>query len=59
MSNSKTLNAGRGVAVKWELKRRQNHWLDALYHACAAGHLCGVKLVKEPPRPPPQYYSLK
>ena len=37
--------AGRGVVVKWERLRRQNHWFDALYNACAAGHLCGVRLV--------------
>jgi len=28
-------------------RRAQNHWLDALYNACAAGHLCGVRLVEE------------
>jgi hypothetical protein len=26
---------------------RQNHWFDALYNACAAGHACGVRLVQE------------
>ena len=41
--------AGRGVVVKWERLRRQNHWFDALYNACAAGHLCGVRLVGERP----------
>ena len=49
--------AGRGVVVKWERLRRQNHWFDALYIACAAGHLCGVRLVGEgvaaTPRPAP------
>jgi phage terminase large subunit GpA-like protein len=25
--------AGKGVVVKWERLRRQNHWLDALYNA--------------------------
>jgi hypothetical protein len=48
-----------GVAVKWERLRRQNHWFDALYNACAAGSGCGVRLVQEevaepPPRPAPQ-----
>lgn len=43
--------AGRGVVVKWERVRRQNHWFDALYNACAAGHLCGVRLVGAPPVP--------
>ena len=35
--------------------RRQNHWFDALYNACAAAHGCGVRLVQEilPPAPPP------
>ena len=35
--------------------RKQNHWLDALYNACAAGSLAGVRLLDEPkpsaPRP--------
>ncbi len=44
--------AGKGVVVKWERLRRQNHWFDALYTACAAGHYCGVRLVDEPPRKP-------
>jgi hypothetical protein len=39
--------AGRGVIVKWQRIRRQNHWLDALYNASAAGHFCGVRLVEE------------
>jgi hypothetical protein len=34
--------------VKWERIRRQNHWLDALYNACAAGHYVGARLVEEP-----------
>jgi hypothetical protein len=41
--------AGKGVVMKWERVRRQNHWLDALYNACAAGHGCGVRLVDEQP----------
>lgn len=44
---------GKGAVVRWERLRRQNHWFDALYNACAAGHLCGVRLVAEPPRPRP------
>lgn len=39
--------AGKGVVVKWERLRQQNHWFDALYNACAAGHLCGVRLADE------------
>lgn len=47
--------AGKGVVVKWERLRRQNHWLDALYNACAAAHGCGVRLVDEKkPDPPPR-----
>jgi len=38
---------GKGVVTKWERLRRQNHWFDALYNACTAGHGCGVKLVEE------------
>jgi hypothetical protein len=38
--------AGKGVVTRWERLRRQNHWLDALYNACAAGHCCGVRLVE-------------
>jgi hypothetical protein len=46
--------AGKGVVVRWERIRRQNHWFDALYNACAAGHGCGARLVDElKPEPPP------
>ena len=45
--------SGKGVIVRWERLRRQNHWLDALYNACAAGHLAGVRLVEEAPKPAP------
>ena len=41
--------AGKGVVTKWERVRRANHWFDALYNACAAGHLCGVRLIGERP----------
>jgi hypothetical protein len=37
--------SGKGLVTKWERLRRSNHWLDALYNACAAGHLCGVRLL--------------
>ena len=50
--------AGKGVVVKWERLRRQNHWFDALYNACAAGHYCGVRLVGEN-RKPKRYYTLQ
>jgi hypothetical protein len=39
--------AGKGVVVKWERVRRENHWFDALYNCCAAAHGCGVRLVQE------------
>src|SRR4030095_6573909 len=47
--------AGKGVITKWDRIRRQNHWFDALYNACVAGHGCGVRLVQEerPPAPAP------
>jgi hypothetical protein len=52
--------AGRGVVVRWERMRRQNHWLDALYNASCAASFCGMRLVAEPvrqpePPPPPQH----
>jgi hypothetical protein len=28
--------AGKGLVVRWERQKRQNHWFDALYTACAA-----------------------
>jgi hypothetical protein len=40
--------AGKGVITKWDRIRRQNHWFDALYNACVAGHGVGVRLVEEP-----------
>jgi hypothetical protein len=43
--------AGKGVVTKWERLRRQNHWFDALYNACAAGYLAGVRLVDENRKP--------
>jgi len=56
--------AGKGVTVKWERKRRQNHGFDALYNACAAGHYCGLRLVHEAPaevpkKPKPRPEALK
>jgi hypothetical protein len=35
------------MAFLLEALHRQNHWFDALYNACAAGHGCGVRLVQE------------
>jgi len=46
---------GKGMVVRWERLRRQNHWFDALYNACCAGHGVGVRLVEEvKPAAPPQ-----
>jgi phage terminase large subunit GpA-like protein len=45
--------AGKGVVTRWERKRKQNHWFDSLYTACAAGYWCGVRLVTEETRPAP------
>jgi hypothetical protein len=42
------------VIVKWERLRKQNHWFDALYNACAAGSYCGVRLVDKKPTPRPR-----
>ena len=49
--------AGRGIVVRWERIRKQNHWFDALYNACAAGHFAGVRLVEDT-RPPRDRLSL-
>jgi phage terminase large subunit GpA-like protein len=43
--------AGKGVIVKWECIRRNNHFFDALYYAAAAGWYCGVRLEDEPSAP--------
>ena len=37
--------AGKGLVVRWERLRRQNHWFDALCNACAAGTFRGVRLL--------------
>ncbi|MEZ6152363.1 MAG: terminase gpA endonuclease subunit [Pirellulaceae bacterium] len=46
--------SGKGMVTKWDRKRKQNHWFDALYNACAAGHYCGVRLVDEVKQDVPQ-----
>jgi hypothetical protein len=38
---------GKNVVVKWQRVRKQNHWFDALYNACAAGWFCNERLVDE------------
>jgi hypothetical protein len=39
--------SGIGVVTRWERIRKDNHWLDAIYNACAAGHLAGARLITE------------
>lgn len=53
--------AGKGEIVKWVQKKRQNHWLDTMSMACAAGFLAGVRLETTsvateagPPEPEPE-----
>ena len=42
---------GRGDRRKWIRESRSNHYLDTLYMACTAAHLCNVRLATEPARP--------
>jgi hypothetical protein len=46
--------SGKGVVVKRERLRRQNHWFDALYNACTAGFDVGVRLVDQANAPRPR-----
>lgn len=39
--------AGEGWRIKWEMVRRQNHWLDASGYAGVAVHLVGFRIVQE------------
>ena len=42
---------GKGEVDRWFNETgRQNHFLDSTYLACAAGHLCGVRIVDEEKR---------
>ncbi len=43
--------AGAGMITRWERMRRDNHFFDAMYNACAAGWACGARLLT--PKPPP------
>lgn len=38
---------GKGTQLVWEVLSRTNHWLDCLYMACVAAHLCGVRVLTE------------
>ena len=40
--------AGKGLVTRWEAMNRNNHWLDALMNACAAGHAAGERLIDQP-----------
>lgn len=40
--------AGKGEVIRWVAVRRENHWLDNSYAACAAGHFAGARLVAAP-----------
>jgi hypothetical protein len=50
--------AGKGVVDKWEQLRKNNHWFDTLYNACAAGHHSGVRLVEETVQPTSERMTL-
>lgn len=50
--------AGQGTVTRWERLRKQNHWLDCLYNASAAGSYCGVRLVEEQVQPKPPRRTL-
>lgn len=39
--------AGKGVVTRWERIHKNNHWFDALYNACVAGHRAGVRLLPD------------
>lgn len=44
---------GKGKIARWIRERRENHWGDALYIACAAGHWAGARLIEN--RQPQQH----
>ncbi|TWT51934.1 hypothetical protein KOR42_32160 [Thalassoglobus neptunius] len=50
---------GKGVVTRWERTRRNNHWLDALYNACAAGHYVGARLLGDQSAPIKRTRTLK
>ena len=37
--------AGKGMQVRWDRIRRDNHWFDCSYLACAAGSFCGARII--------------
>jgi phage terminase large subunit GpA-like protein len=38
---------GKGAKTYWTVNNPNNHWLDALYYASAAGRFSGVHLLSE------------
>lgn len=43
---------GKGWRIYWERVSRNNHWFDAGYLSCVAGHLCGARLLDRLPEAP-------
>lgn len=41
---------GKGKIVKWNVKSRNNHYFDALYLSCCAGHAAGARLIADAPK---------
>ncbi len=39
---------GKGVSYRWRTRSRQNHYLDASYLACVAGHMAGARIERQP-----------
>lgn len=46
--------AGKGLQVRWVRGENggANHWFDAAYIACSAGHFCGVRLIGDASQKP-------
>lgn len=50
---TRELHPSRGFVERWTNTGKANHYLDASYLACAAGHFCGFTVVaqNQPPAP--------
>lgn len=44
--------AGKGTILRWVRQQRNNHWFDAAYMTCVAGHMLGARLADEPAEAP-------
>jgi len=44
----------KGPKTIWKKKQKKNHWFDALYYACVAGHLAGARLILPKPQETPR-----